>query len=84
MNKCTSIAGHFDGHADALEQCAQHCLVLHVLGYTRHLWTLPLGKNLLCIAPAAARVAGCRQNMMVEKYTIFAGRYDGHGNPLVP
>jgi hypothetical protein len=52
-NKCTSVAGHFDGHAEALEQYMQHCQKQHVQGYTGSHWTSPSGDYLLRITPAA-------------------------------
>jgi len=55
MNKFTSIAGHFDGHAEALKQYMRHRPMKHVQGYTGSHWVLPLGNYLLCIAPAANR-----------------------------
>ncbi len=54
-NKCTSVAGHFNGHAEALKQYMRHCPMQHVQGYTRSHWTLPSGNYSLRIAPAAAR-----------------------------
>jgi hypothetical protein len=54
-NKCTSIAGHFDGHMDTLKQYTQHCPMQHVHGYTKSHWTPPSGDYSLRIAPAAAR-----------------------------
>jgi hypothetical protein len=54
-NKCTFIAGHFNGHVSALEQYRRHHPVRHVQGYPGSYWMLPLGNYLLRIAPAAAR-----------------------------
>ena len=54
-NKFTSVAGHSDGHADALEQHGAHHLIQHDQGFTGSHWTLPSGDYLLHIAPAAAR-----------------------------
>jgi hypothetical protein len=68
-DKCTSIAGHFDGHADVLEQCTRHCPVLHVYGYTRSLWMSPSGKYSLRIAPVAARVA-CKTRWRNTPYLL--------------
>jgi hypothetical protein len=79
-SKCTSIAGHFDGHVDPLKQFKWHLPMQHVQGYTRSHWTLPLGNYLLCIAPAATR-ATSKQTTMKKNY--FAGHFDGHGNVLV-
>jgi hypothetical protein len=77
-NKCTSVAGHFDGHMDALKQYTQHHPMQHVQGYTRSHWTPPAGNYLLCIAPAAARVTANETTM--KTYTNFAGSFDGHGD----
>jgi hypothetical protein len=54
-NKCTSIAGHFDGHADALKRYEVHRLMQHDQGYTGSLCMLPSGDYSLHIAPVAAR-----------------------------
>jgi hypothetical protein len=80
-NKCTSIAGRFDGHVDALKQCTQHRLMQKIQGQTRCPWTPPSGIYLLSIAPVAARVAG--KTTTLKKYTYFAGRFDGHCNTAV-
>jgi hypothetical protein len=56
MNECTSVAGHFDGHAEALKQYMRHCPMQHVQGYTGSHWTLPLGDYSLRIASAATRM----------------------------
>jgi hypothetical protein len=56
MNKYTSIVGYFNGHDDAPVQFWARCLKQHVQGYVRSCWTPPLGKYLLCIAPADAMV----------------------------
>ena len=55
-SKCTSITGHFDGHADALKRYMQHHPMQHGQGYTGSHCTPPSGNYLLCIASAAARV----------------------------
>ena len=39
MNKCASIAGHFNGYGGALEGYRQHCLMRHVQGYYGSHWT---------------------------------------------
>jgi len=51
------LAGHFDGHADALKECAWHLLMQHVQGYTGSHWTLllPLGGYSLRIIPPGGR-----------------------------
>jgi hypothetical protein len=53
-SECASVAGHFDGHAEALKQSMWHCLMQHVQGSSGSHWTLPLGDYSLRIAPAAA------------------------------
>jgi hypothetical protein len=80
-NKCTSVAGHFDGQTDTLEQYMQHCLLQHVQGYIRSHWMLPLGNYLLRIAPAAARATANKTTTKI--YTYFSGPFDGHGNAPV-
>jgi hypothetical protein len=55
INKCTSSAGHFDGHGSAPEQYRQHCLMGHVQGYSGSHWMPPSDDYSLRIAPAAAR-----------------------------
>jgi hypothetical protein len=54
-NKCTSITGHFGGHASMLKQYRQHCPMQHVQGYPGSHWMPPSGDYSLGIAPAAAR-----------------------------
>jgi hypothetical protein len=81
MSKCTSTAGHFDGHGGAPVQYKAHCPMQHVQGYTRSHWMLPLGDYLLCIAPAAARATA--NKTMMKTYTYFSGHFDGHGNAPV-
>jgi len=39
-NKCDSIVGHFDGHADKAVRCRGHCPTKHVQGYLRCHWTV--------------------------------------------
>jgi len=53
---CASIAGHFNGHAEALKQSMWHCPMQHVQGYIRSQRTLPSGDYSLRNAPAANRV----------------------------
>ena len=60
-NKCTSIAGHFDGHADALKRYEVHRLMQHDQGYTGSLCMLPSGDYSLHIAPVAARATITKQ-----------------------
>jgi hypothetical protein len=67
MNKCTSSAGHFDGHGGVLEQYRWHCPMRHVQGYSGSHWTPPSGNYLLRIAPVAARATG--KQTTINKYT---------------
>ena len=55
MNECPSVAGHFDGHGEALRQYMRHHLMQHVHGYTGSHWTPPSGDYSLCITSAATR-----------------------------
>jgi hypothetical protein len=66
-NKCTSSAGHFDGHGGVPEQYRWHCLMQHVQGYSRSHWAPQLGNYLLRIAPVAARATG--KQTTINKYT---------------
>jgi hypothetical protein len=77
-NKCTSIVGHFDGHGGAPGQYRWHCLMRHAQGYLRSHGMPPLGDNSLRIAPAAARATG--KQTSINKYTYFAGHFDGRGS----
>jgi hypothetical protein len=77
-NKCTSVVGHFDGHCGALRQYRWHPPMQHVQGYLRSHWMLPSGDYLLRSAPAATKATG--KQITINKYTYFAGRFDGHGN----
>jgi hypothetical protein len=63
MNKCTSVAGHFDGHAEALKGYMWHRLMQHVQGYSQSHWMPPSGNYLLSIAPAASRVTEHKSKM---------------------
>jgi hypothetical protein len=74
--KCTSFAGCFDGHDGPLVQYKEHCPMQQVQGYTGGHWMPPLGNYLLRIAPVATRATG--KLTMMNKYTYFAGRFDGH------
>jgi hypothetical protein len=80
-NKCTLLAGRFDGHGGALVRYKAHHPMQHVQGYYRSHWTPALGNYLLRIAPAAARATG--KQTTINKYTYKAGRFDGHGNSPV-
>jgi hypothetical protein len=76
-NKCTSSAGHFDGHGGAPEQYKQHCPMRHVQGYSGSHWTPPLGDYSLRIAPAAARATA--NETTTKKCTKKTGHFDGRG-----
>jgi hypothetical protein len=60
-NKCTSIAGHFDGHAEALKQFMRHCPMDDVQGHIGSHWMPPLVDYLLRIAPVDARATANKQ-----------------------
>jgi hypothetical protein len=79
--KCTSIAAHFEGLADALVLCGVHHPMQHVQGYSGSYWTLPSGDYLLCISLAAAGTTANKTTM--TKCTNFAGRFDGRGGAPV-
>jgi hypothetical protein len=66
-NKCTSSAGHFDGHGGALEQYRWHLPMRHVQNYSGSHWTLPSGDYSLRIAPAVTRATG--KQTTINKYT---------------
>ncbi len=66
INKCTSTAGHFDGHGSAPEQYRQHRPMRHVQGYSRSHWMPPSGNYSLHIAPAAARATGKKNNQQMH------------------
>jgi hypothetical protein len=53
-SKCASVAGHFDGRAEALKRYMWRRSMQHVHGYIGSHWTLPSGDYSLLIAPAAA------------------------------
>ncbi len=63
MNECPFVAGHFDGHGEALKQHMRHLLMQHVQGYTRSHWTPPSGNYSLRIASAAARATANKTKM---------------------
>ncbi len=79
--KCTLSASHFDGHGGPPVRHEEHRLMHHVQDYTRSHWILPSGNYLLRIATVEARATGKQATM--NKYTYFAGCFDGHGNALV-
>jgi hypothetical protein len=66
-NKCTSSAGHFNGHGSPPEQYKRHRPMWHVQGYSGSHWTPASGDYLLRIAPAAARATG--KQTTINKYT---------------
>ena len=63
MSKCTSAAGHFDGHRNEAVHYSPHCPMEEVHSFTRSHWTPPSGDYSLCIAPTAAR-ATANKTMM--------------------
>jgi hypothetical protein len=79
--KCTSVATHFKGLADAPVLCGVQRSMQHVQGYSRsHSSPLP-GNYSLRIAPAAAKATANKATM--KKCTIFAGHFDGCGGAPV-
>jgi hypothetical protein len=80
-SKCTSVAAHFEGLADAPVRYEAHLLIQHVQGYTKSHWMLPSGNYLICIAPSAARATANKITM--KTYFYFSGCFDGHGNAPV-
>ncbi len=77
----TSIVGHFDGHASALEQYRQHCPMQHIQGSLGSHWIQSSVGYSLHIALAAARATANKTAM--KKCTNFAGYFDGHiGAPV--
>ena len=63
-NKCTYVAGHFDGHAEALKRYIRHRPMQHVQGYSGSHWMPPLSNYSLCITPVAARVTANNTKML--------------------
>ncbi len=80
-NKCTSSAGHFDGHGSVPEQYRWHCPMRHVQGYSGSHWMPPSGNYLLQIAPAAARATVNERT--TKKCTKNTGHFDGRNGALV-
>ena len=70
-SKCASVAGHFDGHAEALKRYMWHHLMQHVHGFTGSHWTPPSGDYLLRIDPSAARAA-INSTIMQHVLTLLA------------
>jgi hypothetical protein len=66
-SKCTSVAAHFEGLADAPEQYRRHQPMRHVQGYLGSHWMPPSGDYLLRIAPVATRATG--KQTTINKYT---------------
>ena len=64
-SKCASVAGHFDGRAEALKRYMQHRLMQHVHGYIGSHWTLLSGNYLLRIAPVAAMATNNKTTMQI-------------------
>ena len=62
-NKCTSVAGHFDGHGGAPVPYGAYRTMQHDQGFTGSHWMPPLGDYLLHIAPAATRVTANETSM---------------------
>ena len=62
-NRCTSVAGYFDGHAEALKRYMRHRPMQHVQGYSGSHWMPPSGYYSLHIAPAAARATANNTKM---------------------
>jgi hypothetical protein len=54
-NECTSVAGSFDSHGDAMVQYRRHHPIKHDQGFTGSHRTASSGNYSLRIAPAAAR-----------------------------
>ncbi len=77
-NECTSIAGNFDGHPDALVQCRVHHPMQHVQGCIGSLQTSPLSDYSLRVTPMATKEPS--KTTMMNKYTFFTGCFDGHDN----
>ncbi len=65
--KNTSVGSHFDGHADALEQCTWHHPIQQIQGHTRCPWTLALDNYYLRITPAATRATKKNNQQMTLK-----------------
>ncbi len=69
--KCTSTAGHFDGHGGVQVPYGAHLPMQYDQGFTGSHWTLPFGINSLRIAPAAAR-AKANETTMQHVPTLLA------------
>ncbi len=69
--KCRESASNFDHHADAAVQCGVHCLMEHILDFTRSHWMPPLGECMPRIAPAAAMVNKYIENTQNTNIKLF-------------
>ena len=78
-NECISFTGHFDGHADALEQwqCAWQHLMQNDKCYTGSLWIYAIRRPLAPYCPGS-RQDNNLQNDNEQVHTRFAGHFDGH------
>jgi hypothetical protein len=87
-NECTLVAGHFDGHAEAMKQYMGRRPMQHVQGYSGSHWTLPSGDYSLIGLLLAPYYPCDRQSINQQnnnaKYTHFAGCFDGHREGAVP
>ena len=69
--QCTTFAGHFDGHGDALVQQGVHRPKKQVHCYTRCHWTLSLGKYLPRIALTDTIVINFGKNLVVALWNQY-------------
>ncbi len=81
--KCRQIAGNFDHHADAAEQCGAYHPMEHIQGFTRSHWMLPLGKCLRGIALAAVMVDELVENTQNTNKKLFSASNLWYNQPLV-
>jgi hypothetical protein len=72
-NKRTSVAGHFDGHAEAMKQYMRHRPMQHVQGYSGSHWTLSSGDCSLLTPYCPGDCQGDNQQNNNGKCTHFAG-----------
>ena len=70
-NKCTSVAGHFDGHGGAPVRYGAHLPMQHDQGFTKSHWMPPSGNYSLHFTQAAAR-ATINSMMMQHVPTLLA------------
>jgi hypothetical protein len=80
-NECTSVAGHFDGRAEALKRYMRHRPMQHDQGFHKSHVMPPSGDYWLCIALTAARAI--QQTKLRCKCVHFADHFDGSGGALV-